>query len=473
MNFALRSSASAAGTLTGQMSNFVAGLDYDSLPEDVQRLAHLVLLDALGCALAGSITPELTAIRRSVRELNDGGGTSAVWGTAEKASPAYAALANGAAVHVREIDDFGGCAHSGSVVIPAALGVAERVGASGKQLLASIVAGYDIAHRVMDGGGGYLAFKKRGWHSTSTCGGFGAAAAAGYLLNLDAERLQWALGYAGSNAGGTWAFIPDGAMNKRLHPGFAAQTGVVSAYLARNGATAPTTILEEEWGGYYTTYVPGLATPEKSVAGLGSDYRIRLVGFKPYAACRGIHSSIEVMLRLRETHGVKAKDIDHIVVRGSQTHKRQLGRQDVRTTLDAQMSLPYSVAVAAVSGRASLDEFTQAALERPDVLVMAGRVDVTLDNSVADGAEPWIDVHLVDGSVLTDRIPVARGDHANPLSEEELLEKFRVSAGLLLHADQVAVLERKIMNCAGLSDVSTLIPLLEPQSGQRSLAQTL
>lgn len=455
----------AASTLTGRMAAFVAGLRYDDLPDDVKRLAHLVLLDTLGCALAGSLTPELAAIRAAMRDLSGPGGDTGVWGTEESLPLAQAALVNGAAVHVREIDDFGGCAHSGAVVIPAALGVGVRVRASGAQLLTAIVAGYDIAHRVMDGGGGYLAFKKAGWHSTSTCGCFGAAAAAGLLLGLDAPKLQWALGFAGSNAGGTWAFIPDGAMNKRVHPGLGAQTGVVSAYLAKAGVTAPTTMLEEEWGGYYSTYVPGVATPERAVAGLGEDFRIRRVGFKPYAACRGIHSAIDVILKLRAERGLTGQAIDHVVVRGSPTHKRQLGRQDVRTTLDAQMSLPYSIAVAATTGRASLDEFAPEALARPAIRDLARRVEVTLEPSVADGAEPYLDFHMKDGTVLSDRILVARGDWQNPLGEDELRAKFRATAGLRLGPAQVAQLERAVDDCADLEDVSWLAALM---SGEKA-----
>mgnify|MGYP003345129688 FL=1 len=349
---------------SGRLANYANKLTYDDLPDDVRKLAHLVLLDTLGCAMAGAGTEEVAQIRRAMWQANGGGGDASYWGTHDKAPLPLAALANGAAVHAREIDDFGGCAHSGAVVIPAALGVAARTGASGKDLLTAIVIGYDIARRVMDGGGGYQAFKKLGWHSTSACGGFGAAAAAAKLLGLDAQHIQWALGYAGSNAGGTWAYIPDGAMSKRVHPGFAAHTGVVAAYLAANNVTGPTQIFEAPWGGYYPTYVGAKATPDKAVDGLGRDFRIRLVGFKPYAACRGIHSSVDVMITLRREYQVSAADVKQVIVRGSPTHMKQLAKQEVETTLDAQFSLPYSIATTLVSGGAMLDQYTADALKR-------------------------------------------------------------------------------------------------------------
>jgi 2-methylcitrate dehydratase PrpD len=371
-------------------------------------------------------------------------------------------LANGAAVHAREIDDFGGCAHSGAVVIPAALGVAARTGASGKDLLTAIVIGYDIARRVMDGGGGYQAFKKLGWHSTSACGGFGAAAAAAKLLGLDAQHIQWALGYAGSNAGGTWAYIPDGAMSKRVHPGFAAHTGVVAAYLAANNVTGPTQIFEAPWGGYYPTYVGAKATPDKAVDGLGRDFRIRLVGFKPYAACRGIHSSVDVMITLRREYQVSAADVKQVIVRGSPTHMKQLAKQEVETTLDAQFSLPYSIATTLVSGGAMLDQYTADALKRPEVRDLARRVRLKLEPLVEDGDEPYLDVELHDGRTLTDRVLIARGDCENPLPEDELRGKFRTAASATLNTQQIERLEHAILHAETLADSRELVALMTP-----------
>jgi 2-methylcitrate dehydratase PrpD len=449
-------------TISGRLAEYAAGLRYEDLPADVQHLAHLVLLDTLGCALAGSTTGEVIQIRHAMTIATGSSGDTGLWGTHEKLPLPLAVLANGAAVHAREIDDFGGCAHSGSVVIPAALGTAARVGASGRELLTAIIIGYDIARRAMDGGGGYLAFKDVGWHSTSTCGGFGAAAATARLLGLDAKRMQWALGYAGSNAGGTWAFIPEGAMSKRVHPGFAAQTGVVSAYLAASGITAPESIFEAEWGGYYPTYVPGKATPEAATEGLGTDFRIRQVGFKPYAACRGIHSSVDVVLAMRKTHRVKATDVAKVIVRGSRTHVKQLGKQSVQTALDAQMSLPYSIAAALETGGAMLDQYTSDALRRPSIAALAQRVTVVHEPSVADGEEPYVDVELKNGQCLTDRVEVARGDCMNPLSEDELTAKFRTTAGLVFDPAHVARLEQAVRDIAQSDNVRVLDELMRP-----------
>lgn len=453
---------STACTISAQMAEFAAGLRYEQLPADVRKLAQLVLLDTVGCVLAGSTTEEVNLVRSAVRALG-GDGNANLWGSAERAALPFAALVNGTAAHVREIDDFGGCAHSGAVIIPAALGTAIQVGASGAELLTAIVIGYDIARRAMDGGGGYLTFKARGWHSTSTCGGFGAAAAVGRLLNLSPERLRWSLGLAGSNAGGTWAFIPEGAMSKRVHPGFAAQSGVVSAFLAASGISGPESIFETPWGGFFPTYVGDEAQPAKAVDGLGTDFRIRLVGIKPYAACRGAHSAIEAALALRNEEGVRSEVVKRITVRGSKTHYKQLRKQDVRTILDAQFSLPYAIAVALSTGGAMLDQYTAEALRRPEILALARRIDVVADGAVADGAEPFLDVELTDGRVLAKHVATARGDYKNPLSEEEVRAKFRGTAGLAMPSARVEELEQSILNVADSSSLGDLAALLVPE----------
>lgn len=443
------------------LAEFGVGLRYDDLPDDVRQLARQVLLDTVGVTLAGSNTAEAVAMQRGLRELDGGLGDTAIWGTTQQTGLAQAALANGVAAHTRELDDFGGCAHTGAIVIPAALSVAARAHADGRTLLTALVVGYDVARRVMDAGGGYLAFKQRGWHSTGTCGGFGAAAAVAYILGLSVEQTVSALGLAASSAAGTWAFIHDGVMSKRLHAGLAAQAGVTAAYLARSGVTGPARIFESDWGGFYSTYV-GTADPGALTKGLGTDFRIRLVGFKPYGACRGTHSGIEAALNLRERLRLRPEHVDHVVVRGSTIHMKQLANQEPRTMLAAQMSLPYSIATALVAGSAMLDQFTDEARERPEVRALARRVTVVLDPTVADGAEPILEAHLTTGETVTERVLVAKGASARRLAEAELHEKFHATAGLVLNGRRVAELEAQLLTVADTRDVAELVAQLRP-----------
>ena len=460
----MTTATSKADTISGRMARFVADLRYDDLPNDVRDLAQLVLLDALGCGLAGSTTEELLLIRQAMRAAAGGVGDTLLWGTSESAPLPLAALANGAAIHAREMDDFEGCLHSGSVIMPAAFGTAARARVSGRELLTAIVVGYDIARRALEGCGGNRPLKENGWHSTSVCGGFGAAAAAARVLGLDAEQIQWALGYAGSNAGGTWAFIPDGAMSKRVHPGLAAQSGVVAAYLAASRVTGPTSIFEADWGGFFPTYAGDKAQPAQATDDLGSDFRIRIVGFKPYAACRGNHGSIDAILELRREQNIRPEIVARITVRGSRTHVKQLGKQNVQTMLDAQFSLPYSIAVSLATGGAMLDQYTPEALRRPDILALAHRVEVVHDEQVTGNEQPFVDVYLTDGRVLTRRVLIPRGDRRNPLTEEELRAKFRSNARLVLNEAQVAQLEDAVANVSETENVSALAALLMPRA---------
>lgn len=457
-------SVAQAATISGKLARFAAELRFEDLPQDVIERARLVLLDGLGCALAGSATEDLRLIRESMLAAAGCDGDTLLWGTSSRAPLPFAALANAAAVHAREMDDFEGCLHSGSVIIPAACGVAARVGASGKDLIRAIVVGYDIARRALEGCGGNGPLKEAGWHSTSICGGFGAAAAAGCLLGLDAQRLQWALGYAGSNAGGTWAFIADGAMSKRVHPGFAAQSGIQAAYLAASGVTGPTSIFEAEWGGFFPVYAGESAQPARAIEDLGRDYRIRIVGFKPYAACRGTHGSIDSVLDLRSEFGLALDSVERVTVRGNATHKKQLGKQKVTTLLDAQFSIPYSISVALATGGAMLDQYSESALRRPEILEMAGRVDLVVDPSVVTGEQPFVDMHLKDGRVLTRRTLIPRGDRRNPLSEDVFQAKFRANAQLVLNEKQIAKLQSSIRNIVDVANVADLVACLRPVS---------
>jgi 2-methylcitrate dehydratase PrpD len=167
-----------------------------------------------------------------------------------------------------------------------------------------------------------------------------------------------------------------------------------------------------------------------------------------------------VVLAMREKHRVKAADVEKVVVRGSRTHVKQLGKQAVQTALDAQMSLPYSIAAALETGGAMLDQYTTEALRRPSIATLAQRVTVVHEPAVADGDEPYVDVELKDGRRLTDRVEVARGDHTNPLSESEVVSKFRTTAGLVLDASHVARLEKAVRDVAASQNVRELDDLM-------------
>lgn len=424
-------------TAASRLATFVHELRYEMLPNDVVHAARRSLIDTLGAALGGVDTDEARACLAGVKDF-DTGDQVTLWGTDRRASAPAAALVNGTLSHAIEMDDFSGCDHSGAVVIPSILAVAEAEGGrSGRDLLVAIIAGYEIARRPMEAAGGYTPHNERGWHSTGTCGSFGAAAAAGQMMGLDPEQLTSAIGLAGTFTGGVWAFIDDGAMSKRLHPGRAAENGVTAAYLARRGFTGPTRIFEADWGGFLSTYAPETGDLNALTTGLGDNYRIMKSGIKPYASCRGVHSSIDAVLKLRTDHGFESDNVERIVVYASPFDVGMVGGTNAATMLAAQMSLPYGLAVTLLTGDASIAQYTEERRSSPEVLATLAKIIMVADSEMTDDDEPIVEVALTDGRVMRMQVPVALGAATNPLSNDQLAHKFRSLAGMTLSAQRV------------------------------------
>jgi 2-methylcitrate dehydratase PrpD len=456
-------------SLTGELSDFFAALTSEALPQHVRNHAMFLVLDAVGCGLVGATTEEAEVLRRTATAMAGGGiGETRLWGTNQTAPLPLAVMANSVAVHTREIDDFSLAYHAGSVVVPAAIGVAASVRASGAELIAAVAAGYEISFRIAQGGAadglpGFLPFKKKGWHSTSLFGPFGAAVAAAKLLKLDARGLQSAIGIAGSMAAGTWAFIDQGNTVKRVHPGLASKNGVVAAYLAREGITGPGRILEADWGGFYSTHLQGDPTyPNHVTGGLGEDWQILHAGFKPYASCRRIHSSLDALFEVIRKHGLTADEVLSITVHGHALHKRQLSKFPVATVLEAQFSLPYTLAAALTHRSGGLDLYRLDALDQPDVTRLARTVRVELDPDLPETGEPRLELALNDGTILNETVHVPKGHPKNPLTVDELWTKFRTNAGLVYGERNTAALVKALGNLAELPDASVLNTLLGP-----------
>ena len=387
-------------------------------------------------------------------------GPCGIWGTTGTTTAASAALVNGVIAHAQELDDFGGADHSGAVVVPAVLAVAEAEGVTdGGAVLAAMIGGYDIALRVLD------AMAATGPTTTAAAGTRPAPAAASEpprrplaCSNLDAERTAWALGIAGSFTGGIWAYLADGAMSKRYHPGRAAEIGVTAAYMARAGFTGPTRVFDAPWGGFLATYGNGAERPEELTRDLGRPFRIMRSGIKPYAACRGLHSALDVVLGMRAEHAFAAADVAAVEIACSEANMRSLGDTDPKTRLGAQMSLPYGIAVALVTGRAGLEEFEDRRIADPEVRAAMGRVVMSHAPGHDDYTEPDVAVMLADGRRFKGHEPIGLGDYRNPLTTEQVIEKYESLAR--------RVLDRA--DAAALKDAVFALP--EPGSLQRVLA---
>ena len=414
------------GTLTERLAQYWACAQYEDLSPEAIRLGKRFLIDTLAAGIAGAATDVAKIVYDAAQSALEGAaGSSVLWGRSGTLPAPYAALVNGTACHALELDDFGGCGHSGAVVIPAVLAIAGRANMNGREALTAIIAGYDLAARVTEGAGGYRAHNDLGWHSSGTCGTFGAAAGVARALKLDASHFADALGIAGTYTGGIWAFLADGAMTKRFHPGKASETGLSAALLAQAGMSGPRQVLEAHWGGFFSTYTPGIATPEATLKGLGTEFRIARSGMKPYACCRGLHATLDALFEIMGATGAKHSEIERMIVHGNEQNQLQFDRPVIGSLLDAQFSFQYALAVGAVSGRATLDQFTPFRYDEPEVKRLMSRVEVVADRTMGQGEYPPLEVRFADGRTMERHIKFAKGAPENPLSDDELRGKAK------------------------------------------------
>jgi 2-methylcitrate dehydratase PrpD len=474
------------------------------VPEGPSRVTFLVgdregWLPSAGLLKALPDLPRLAEARRAVeRPPEDRMPPPPAGPRPISASAAWAALANGTAAHAIEMDDVTteSSLHPGAAVIPAALAVAEEL-VTGKEwighetrwpglrrpttpdLLAAVVAGYEVTMRVGNALGAASAYQ-RGFHPTGVAGVFGAAVAAAKLMHLDAEGLTRAMGIAGTMASGSLAYLDEGSWTKRLNPGWAAHAGVVAAGLAFAGFTGPATVFEGPHGllrGY--TDAPD---PDRLTEDLGAgDLQVMHVSLKPYGCCRYSHGLIDAMLAIHAEHispdspsPIALEDIARIrlgVLSGGWAliAEDEGRKRDPRNTVDAQFSAPYAAAVALTRGRAGMSEFEIGGRDEAGVLHMGdraigslmGRTECYRDPSL-DAAYPksWpaaVEIHLKDGRVLRKRVEHALGEPENPVGRKALVERFvdmlvpprfREASGFASISESVAMPEQQARELA-------------------------
>ena len=453
--------AASAKTLIEQAADYWATARYQDVTPEAVRLSKRFLLDTVAAGIAGSHSEVVEiAIAAARAGTESTSGSAAVWGRSDRLPAPQAALVNGTAAHAFELDDFGGCGHSGAVVTSVVLALAGSTKLSGCDALMALLAGYDLAARVLEGAGGYRPHNDLGWHSTGTCGSFGAAAAAARALALTPSRFADALGIAGTFTGGIWAFLTDGAMTKRFHPGKAAENGLSAALLARAGMTGPRHVLEAPWGGFFSTYGPAIATPAATLDGLGREFRIDRSGMKPYACCRGLHAGIDALLNILAENHADSRAITEILVHGNAQFRLQFDRLEPTNLLDAQFSMQYALAVAAVSGRATLDQFDPPRTSDPEIRRLMAVTTLLDDRVIAPGDYPAIEVAFGDGRRVERHVQFAKGAPQNPLSDSEL-------------ADKVASLIDPVLGAARRSEIAATVARLDQLDDVRVLTRLL
>jgi 2-methylcitrate dehydratase PrpD len=418
---------------TAQLAAFAAQLRFDAIPESVVRKTEDLLVDWFGSAVAGhgsrpveSITRFALAMGPQAAPCRDmpAAGPSEVIINRARTSPYLAAMANAAASHVAEQDDVhnGSVFHPATVVFPAAVAVAQAIGASGQQLLTASVAGYEVGIRVGEflGRSHYKVF-----HTTGTAGTLASAAAVGNLLGLDAAQMQHAFGSAGTQSAGLWEFLRTAADSKQLHTAHAAAAGLMSAYLAKDGFTGAAEIFEGPQG--MAAGMSSDANPAKLTNGLGKRWATAETSFKYHASCRHTHPAADALLHVMQTQDLQPEDLARVV-----THVHQ-GAIDVlgpvvnpSTVHQSKFSMGTVLALVARFGHAGLTEFAHH-FEDEATRHVCERVEMVLDDEV-DTAYPqrWIGkvtVTTTDGRVLHGRVDEPKGDPGNTLSREEITAK--------------------------------------------------
>jgi aconitate decarboxylase len=458
---------STASSPTRTLAEYIAGLSYKDIPQEVVSHIKLSFIDSLGCALFGSTLPWGKIITLFTKELGKGKG-ALIWADGAEVPSTSAPLANGTFIHSFEMDDLHrvGVIHPGSEAIPAADALVRHVGAvDGKRLLTAVVAGYEVGCRVgMTGGAAQL---RRGFHPSATSGTFAAGAAAAKMLRLNPDKTVHALGISGTQAAGLMA-AQHSSMVKRMHPGRSAQAGVYGALLAAKGFTGIEDVLEAPYGGFCSTFIdkPNLSHLTDR---LGERFETLNVGFKPYPCCGSNHTSIDALKKiLREHPEVGAANVEKIRIRTSRVTKLHVGwPYEPKSMTTAQMNLPFCIAVLLHDRDFFVDQVTEKSIRRPDILATTKRIDVLEDSQfdlLGDEGRHGVDVEveLRDGKSYREKVLHAKGSDKHPMKRDEVLQKFRLLASRVLSRSRVDKLEDTLLNLERLDDARQIAKLLTP-----------
>jgi 2-methylcitrate dehydratase PrpD len=440
-----------------RLAEWAEGLTVGEVPPAVMDNAALRVLDTIGCALAGSREEHVPAMLGLASRWR-GSGDSTIWGSSQTAAPPQAALVNGALAHGLDFDDThaDSVCHVSAVLAPTVLALAESERLSGPEALTAFVAGSEGMIRLGMAAPGR--FHARGWHATAVCGVFGAALAAGKCLGLDAGRLTAALGIAASMASGVMEFLEDGSWVKRMHPGWAAQSGMQAAVLAQGGFTGPATALEGRLG-FYRAALGEAPDVAKQLESLGDDWEMVRTSFKLYPCCHLNHAYLDAVARLRREglHAEQVAEIECLVPAGEVpiVCEPAAAKRRPRTPYDAKFSLPFCVAAALSDARVGIGAFTEESIRDPKLLALADRVTFSLDpaSRYPETFPGWVKVRLRDGGAVEAREESQRGGPDRPIARDEVIAKFRDNASRVVAPDRVARIEQAVLELERAADV--------------------
>jgi 2-methylcitrate dehydratase PrpD len=443
-----------SATPTAELAAFIANLQYEQIPAAIRERVKGIVLDTLASAIAGTHGDEVKQIRGLATALGASHEASVIGG--DKLSLAGATLLNGYLVTAVTVCDVHRPTlyHTTPQVVPPALAIAERDGASGKALLTAITAGLETSVRVANGTN-YAAFRSRGWHSPGVVGPFGGAAAVGKLRGFDVQRQLMAFGLAGSQSAGTFAHW--GTPTIKFHQSRGALSGLMAGLLAEQGFLTSKEILAHKDGGIYNAYSDG-GNPASVVADLGKQWMLEQISLRLWPAASSVQSVITALLALANAHDLRPADIAEVRVGLSK------GVYDMHGTLawddkfKALLSMPYITSVVLHDRACWLDQFEPARVNDKAVDAFARtRVKIAADPGI-QGTAALVEIKTTDGTTHTDRRLVAKGDAADPLSRAEIQDKLRTAAQGVISS---AAVERIIALVDGLEHLENVRDLLD------------
>jgi 2-methylcitrate dehydratase PrpD len=440
--------------VTPTLARFVANTRWEDIPDPVKHEAKRALLNFFAVALAGCRTPPIEMALTSLAEFS-GGKQATIVGRSERIDALSAAFLNAAGANVFDYCDthLPTVVHPTAPLAPALLAMAELRPVSGQQLLLAFILGFEIECRV--GGAVSPGHYPKGWHITSTCGVFGAAAGAAKLLGLGDKQIVWALGTASTQSAGLCECL--GWPAKSVSVGNAARNGLLSALLAEKGFEGPAEPIAGAQG-----FLAAMGEPPNWAAlmdGLGVRWEVANNSIKPYPCGFVIHPALDCALDWRRTHPQAA--VERVAIRGNPLLLQRTDRPTVATGRESQVSLQHAVAAALVHGRAGLDQFTDACVADPSVLEMRRRIEVAADPGLSTIAAE-MDVRTRDGQEHSLSTRAARGSAVNPLKDGEIEDKLRAEAERWRPRHDIQSLIDAVWALERLDDVAKLAALTVP-----------
>lgn len=451
---------SSGVTVSEQAAAFFSGLAYDDIPAAVLARTKLLILDALGTAIAA--VPTVWG-QESIGMAADlaGPADSTVLGAEHRVGAASAALANGCLAHALDFDDtyFGAIVHPSCCVVPASLAVAEARHASGQAMIVGAVAGYEFLLRVARAGQDNL-FRDN-YHTTGLLGPMGSAVASARLMDQDMMQMASTMGIAAGLGSGVLQSMREGQHVKALQAGYAAHGGVIAAKLAARQVKGPRRIFEGDLGFYRTYLGDGRYDLDAITEGLGNVWHTPDIAIKMYPGAHRHHFFVESVLKLKEMHRFDPDDVDEICCFPSAQHQHYnftpVGYRPPNSHV-ARFSVPFLVAAALVEGQISVQTFSQQSIADQRILALAAKITYKVKEDAEQPARRGhVLIRLRNGQILENIQSYIRGLPENPASEGDLSTKFRMNAEPVVGSDQSAAILNAVLNLEAVPDVCSVL----------------